>query len=539
MSYQTYIDDVKNGRILTNNHVKLSIKRFENFRCRDDMYFDEKKVQHVIDFISQIKHFKAEFANQPFILEDWQLFFIANIFGFKWKKNDKQVCRSVFLSVARKNGKSALVIAIVLYMMFFSDNAPEIVECANSREQAKEVLFNTTKEFAKSIDPKSKLLKSYRNEIKCKANKGQIKIVSADASKLDGLNLNVLLYDEFAEAKNDLLYSVLQSSMGNRQEPLSIVCGTVAFNLSSTYFEMYETAIEILNDLKTDDALFPLIYTLDEEDNFNNQEVWIKANPNLNVSVFPDYIETELTKAKNNPSYLNRVLTKNFNKWCSTNESWISNDRIVQNTKKLNINDFAGYSCYVGVDLASVSDLTAVSYLFNKDEHYYIFTDYYLPQSALTEHQQKEFYKKMYNQKHLKITSGNVTDYNYITADLLRVNEIAPIQGVFYDTYNSVQWAIDATDKGLNLIPYSQSVANFNRPTKEFQRLMLSDKITLDDNELTRFCFNNVVIWRDNNDNEKPKKINNKSKIDGAISCIEALGGYLQNPIVDDDILTI
>lgn len=528
--WKKYIYDVEHNNIITCDLVKLAVKRYYNYLNDDEIYFDESKVNHVFEFISNIKHFKGEFAGKPFILEDWQQFFIMMIFGWYYKENNLRVIRNVFFSVSRKNGKSALIISILLYMLFFSDNAPEIVEAANSREQAKEVLLKTTSEFAKSLDTTGKFLKQYRNEIKCDAVNGQIKIVSADASKLDGLNLNCFVYDEYAEAKNDLLFSVLQSSMGNRKEPLSIICGTVSFNLSSPYHEMYEMSVEILNGLKEDKSFFPLIYTLDENDDVNDNTTWIKANPNLEISVYKDFLKSEVIKGKNNPSYLNKVLTKNFNQWCSTNDVWIHNDRIIKASKKINIKDFEGKPCYVGVDLASVNDLTAVSYLIVDDDRYYFFVDYYLPQSALTEHKQKDFYNKMYFNKYLKITSGNCTDYNFITEDLFRVNNICPIKGIYYDVYNSLSWAVDATEKGLPLIPFSQSVSNFNRGTKEYLRLFLEDKIILEDNEINRFCLNNVFIFRDNNENEKPKKLNDKSKIDGVIAMIQSLACFINTP---------
>jgi phage terminase large subunit-like protein len=91
----------------------------------------------------------------------------------------------------------------------------------------------------------------------------------------------------------------------------------------------------------------------------------------------------------------------------------------------------------------------------------------------------------------------------------------------------------------LPLEPYSQSIGNFNKPTKELERLVLSDKVIIDDNEITRFCFRNVELKFDHNNNCKPVKYKDNNKIDGVIAMIEALGGYLQTPIYSNEIFVL
>lgn len=139
----------------------------------------------------------------------------------------------------------------------------------------------------------------------------------------------------------------------------------------------------------------------------------------------------------------------------------------------------------------------------------------------------------------LTITEGNVTDYDYITADLMRINQIVTINSIAYDTWNSTQWAIDATSKGLPLQPFSQALGNFNRATKEFERLILSNKIAIDDNEITRYCFRNVSLKFDHNDNCKPVKSVRQNKIDGVIGMLEALGIMLQEPQYNNEIFSL
>ena len=143
----------------------------------------------------------------------------------------------------------------------------------------------------------------------------------------------------------------------------------------------------------------------------------------------------------------------------------------------------------------------------------------------------------MSNSINVVITGGNVTDYDYITNDLMRYSDILNIISINYDKYNATQWAINATEKGLPLEVYSQGIANFNQPTREFERLMLGGYVVLDNNEITRFCFRNVRLKSDHNGNVKPEKnIQRKNKIDGVIAILQALGGYLQSENYENEI---
>ena len=218
---------------------------------------------------------------------------------------------------------------------------------------------------------------------------------------------------------------------------------------------------------------------------------------------------------------------------------WLPEDYIIKCSQEVDLNKFAGIDCYVGVDLAATSDLTAVAYLVVQDGTYYFKTHYYLPESALKDKADKELYKYWKQQSYLTVTSGNVTDYDYITTDMLRYADVVNIQSVGYDKYNATQWAIDSTEQGLPLEEYPQTLGNFNMPTRELERLILSGKAVIDNNEINRYCFRNVTLKSDYNGNVKPNKAVDKKKIDGTIAMIQALGMYLRTPHYTNEILTI
>lgn len=528
--YTDYANKVLSGEIVASVYVQLACKRFLNWFNNPQLEFRTDKVDKVVNFLSKLKHYQGKSNGQPFILTDWQFFIVENIFGWYYKDSSRRVIRNVYVEVGRKSGKSTLLAGIALYALLADgENGAEVDCIANTRLQARQ-LFEYASELSKSLDRKEKYIKRYRNQINFPLKQSKLQVLSSDASKLDGFNSSLFVEDELHAAVNSQLYDVLKSSQGMRENPLAICITSAGFDKFSFCYQMRTTCIEILYGKKEDMSQFSAIYSIDEGDDWTDKKVWKKSNPNLGITVTEDYLQEQVTQAKNNPSLEVGVRTKNFGEWISSSDIWINNELLLQCSEKVNLNQFNDEDFgYIGVDLASVSDLTAVSVLINKDDKYYFKTKYYLPESALEGNSNSEMYKLWARQKLLEITPGNVTDYDYILKDLLKLNNKIFINKIAYDSYNSTQWAIDATAEGLPLEPFSQSLGNFNRPTKELERLIKSGKVVIDDNEITRFCFSNVILKSDYCENVKPVKSTNQNKIDGVISMIEALGIYLNN----------
>ena len=537
--YYRYVENVASGKVIVGGNIKLAIQRFQMDLQREELEFREDVVDGAIDFISTLKHFTGKSSGQNFILEDWQAFIVANIVGWYQKGTDNRRYSSSYIEISRKQGKTALAAALCLYFLIADgEDGAEVDLAANSKEQAK-IAFSFCSTFTKQLDPKAKYLKAYRDSILLDANNSKLKVFAADDSKLDGFNASFGLIDEYHSAKNSKVRDVIKSSMGMRQNPHLCTITTAGFDKTLPCYKLRSTAIDILNGLKEDDSMFIAIYCLDEDDEWMDEKNWVKCSPNLDVTVTSKYIREQVQSAINNPSEEVGVKTKTLNLWCDSAKVWLPETYIIKASRNIDWNSLKDYPCYVGVDLASTSDLTAVSYLVVKDGQYYFKTDYYLPESALKEKADRELYKYWKQMGLLQITEGNVTDYDYITNDLMKYSNIVNIQKVGYDKYNSTQWAITATELGLPLEEYPQTLGNFNKPTREMERLLLSGKAVVDNNEITRWCFKNVTLKSDYNGNVKPNKSINAKKIDGAISMIQALGMYLDTPHYTNEIITI
>lgn len=541
--YYNYATDVVGGKKVAGNNEILMCQRFLDDLNNDKWDFREDKVEHALAFIATLKHFKGKSSGQHFILEGWQQFILANIIGFYNKGTDERRFTSSYIEVSRKNGKTALAAALCLYFLIADgEDGAEVILSANSREQAN-IAYEYCFEFAKGLDPKGKTLISKLKGISFPLTASKLKVIASDFKNLDGFNASFGLVDEFHSAVNNKIRDVIKSSMVMRTNPHLCTITTAGFDKSGPCYQLRSTAIEILHKVKTDDSLFIAIYCMDIDsgDDFTDERNWLKAIPNLGITVSKKAVQDAIVSAKNNPSEEVGVKTKTLNIWCDSVDVWIPENYIIKNTAKVDLKSFSEDDlCYIGVDLSATSDLTAVAYMIPKDDKYYFYVDYYLPESCLTDNPNRELYKQWYRSGELKITSGNVTDYDFITNDIMKRNEYLRIYRLGYDSWNANQWSIQCTELGLPLQEYSQSIGNFNKPTKECERLILSGKCVIDNNEITRWCFRNVELKSDWNDNIKPTKGNDRmKKIDGVIAIIQSLGIYLQNPSTNQDLIVI
>ena len=538
--WDEYVQDVASGRQIACAYVRQAVERYRTMLSDGRFEFRIQAVRKVVSFFALLRHFQGSHAGKRFVLAPWQQFIIAAIYGFYWKGTRTRVVTSVYIEMARKQGKTAFAAGLALYhMMADGEPAAEVYLAANSKEQAK-IAYSFCKAFAKGLDPKQQMLRIYRDSITFDATNSQMRVLAADSTKLDGPNPSMYLLDEYHAARDTSLKDVLQSGQGMRDNPMQIIITTAGFDKLGPCYEMRTTCTEILQGIKEDWSLFAIIYTIDDTDDWKSPDVWQKSNPNLGVTVKPKYIEDQIQKALNSPSEEVGVRTKNINQWCDAEEVWIPDRYILQSTLKYDASFFSGQEIFVGIDLSATTDLTAVGFMMPREDEdmmrLYFYLRYYLPEAALSANRFKELYGAWRRLGCLTITPGNVTDYDYILNDIMDMQRVhgCYINAVGYDSWNATQFAIDATQAGLPMQPFSQSIGNFNKPTKELERLILSDRVRFDGNVITRHCFRNVVMARDNNGNTKPSKKFVEKKIDGVITVIEALGVWLSSPRFGD-----
>ena len=540
--YVDYVKGVLDGSIVACEYIKLACQRTIDFDNRDDMYFDEEDVTRRINFIWKMRHSTGEHNRQHFKLLPWQLWLISQIFGWKWKDTGYRVTRKVFLMISRKNGKTAICSALSLAAMVGdAQSGQEIDIIANNSKQAG-ICFDQIKNYAESVDPLRKIFQTYRSEIRVPYFKSKIQVLSSESMGLDGWNSSVVIFDEFHAQKNWDLYNVMKSSQAAREQPLMIVLTTAGFLIGEAYpcYSTWETCIDILRKDKQDDAYFSAIYQLDEGDDWQDEECWIKCSPSLDQTVFRQFMREELTAAKNNVSLENGIRTKTLNEWRQSENVWLPYDLLKSNMQPMTVEEMSNLPnvsyAYIGVDLSAVSDLTALSLMVESEGKFYFKSWAFVPEDCLLSGQNAMRYRDWQKMGYIDVTDGNVQDYDYILSKIREIDSVIPIAGVYYDQWNAVQFAVNATNIGLPMYPYSQALGNFNRPTKMLELLLKKGDIVMDYNTMVLWCFANSTLKYDFNDNCKPIKADTKNgKIDTVIAMLQALGGYyLDNNFTQD-----
>lgn len=533
--YIDYAKGVLNNEIVAGEYVRLACKRFIEWFDRKDIYFDVENVDKIINLIYKLQHTTGRFNKTPFKLLPWQQFLLANICGWRWKDTNLRVTRNVFCMVSRKNGKTCLMSAICLAVLLCDGyKGQEIDFIANSSKQAG-IAFNMTTNFCKSIDPDQKIFKRYRSEIRVPVLDSKIQVLSSDSMSLDGYNSSICILDEMHAMKDWSLYNVMKSSQGSRESPIMCAITTAGFLVGSSYpcYSMWENAIAILRGQKQDDTTFSMIFQLDDDDAWDNEQIWKKACPSLGETVYEQYLRDEINAAKNNTSLEVGVRTKNLNMWCQSESIWLPNVLIEQQMQSFTLEqlrDKGADICYIGVDLAAVSDLTSISVCVPFDGKYYIKSWAFLPEDCLKEGINCQIYRDFARRGELIVTPGNVTDYDFILDKIMEIDKVLTIQIIDYDAFNATQFAINATNLGLPMQPFSQALGHFNRFTKETERQLRLGNIILDKSTLTQWCFANTTLMRDKNDNCKPTKGDSKNnKIDIVISAIQSFAGAIYN----------
>lgn len=536
---QKYVNDVLSGEEVAGEAIRLACKRFKSWFDREEFWFDNDKVNKVIDFIAHLKHFEDEYNGQPFLLLPWQKWIIANIFGwYRAEDHNKRVIRNVFLLISRKNGKTALSAAIMLAAMIVDGVAgAECYLMANSRDQAK-ICYKFIDGFSKSLDPKRKHLRTFRDYLIYPKTNSKIKCLSSDTMTQDGLNPSCFILDEFHASQNSDNYNVLKSGQASRKNPLAIIISSAGVLLDSyPCYEECKVGYEILRGLKEDDSRFYAIYQLDKDDDWRDESVWKKASPNYGITVREDYMKERILEAKNDTAKEADVKTKNLNMWVQSMNAWLPNELIDSHMQKVDMSQFTEEDMvYMGIDLSAVRDLTSTCIMFPPDSRRSYYPDkfifksaVYIPPVALRESPNRTKYENFLHNGYAKLTSGKSVDYDAILADIMQTEKHITIQKISYDAWQAAMFVKNAMAEGLPMEPFAQGLGNFNRPTKTFEILLRNDKVIIDTNLATKWCFNNCELKIDHMENCKPVKAGDdqNKKIDIVIAMLEALGGYL------------
>lgn len=539
---KAYARRVMAGEEVAGKYERLACKRFlqdlERQGTADFPYvIDVKAGGRACQFQELLCHIKGEWAKPIYEegmvryakirLEDWQIFCEFNLFGWLHQTTGLRRFRRSYEEVARKNAKSTRAAGRCLYLAFADDEpGAQVYSAATTGEQAREV-FDTAREM---VLRDSEFRERFgvtvgRHDITCPSTASSFKILNAEASTQDGLNVHGAAVDEVHAHKKRDLWDVIESADGARSQPLISAITTAGKDTGGICFELRSYTIKVLEGTHQDETWFGVIYTIDEGDDWKDPNVWRKANPNLGISAKLDKLEATRTKALATPSSRGNFLTKHLNVWTNAGTNWMDMEKWhACADRSLRAEQFKDEECYAGVDLAEKHDFAANVKVFRRSDTWYVCTRLYYNETALQESKTAQL-QGWVDEGYVKVNPGNLTDFDEISKDLKEDRSIHDLREVAYDPKLSSYWARKQLEEGLPMVEIPQRSVFFTEPLQEVFALVLAGKLKHDGNPVMSWMVGNLVVMTSKyNELKSPTKNREEDKIDGAIAMLMALG---------------
>lgn len=543
-----YARDVLNGKILACKSIQLACQRhFNDLKIsldKDYPYrFDRELAERACRFVQLLPHSSGDLAGQKLKLEPWQAFAFSSIFGWVTKKTKKRRFREAYIRVARKNGKSFFAAGIGTYM-FCADgeNSAEVYCGATTMAQAKKV-FTPARQMADRLPSlRSKFNISVWVDSLTRPDGSLFAPIAGKPG--DGDSPHCAIIDEYHEHDTDHMYEAMTLGMGARSQPLTLIITTAGTSLESPCYDKDKQVKEMLNGHVPNDRLFGLIYELDEGDDWTDPTNFIKANPNLDVSISYAVFCLKKKIAKQVPRKVNAFKTKRLNIWVSGKAAFYNMTQWhAAADKSLRYEDFAGEDYYLGLDLAQRLDLNAGVGVFVREiegkKHYYcIRPKFWVPEDTVRSTDPKiaktaDRYVKFVEMGALEATDGAEADYREILASIIDLQEIDKVRvsEIPIDPSGATALSHELQDHGFEPISIRQDYTNMSPPMKELEAALAGGRFHHDGNPVLSWCISNVIGKNvpGSDDIVRPTKGDKQSKIDGATALFMAIGRAMLN----------
>jgi phage terminase large subunit-like protein len=530
-----YAEMVESGEILTNNEIKLAVKRFrkdlETYELRED------EAEKAIVFTEMLRFSKGRKAGQRIVWEDWQVFILVNIFGFYDKTDGTRRYRYLYLEVARKNGKSTFLAAIALtFLVIFDEAVPEIYLGASTEKQAMPVfkeMSRMVKKFVKEYREKEEEFAVFLTKIEYAANDGLVSIITSNTTALDGENPFCTVLDEVHAHKNADMFNVMKSGMGARDNntPIIFLVTTAGFSLTSFAYSIRKNFLQVLEGSKVNENTMIMIYTLDPEDDYNDKRVWCKANPSINAAVSMKYLEDEYIQAQNFSSQENNFLTKNLNIWVGGAQTWISRQVLDENDgRALTDEEIEEGRIYLGLDLGLIRDISALCQLTVFDDNrLHVKMRYYMSEDAYRRFISRGIPMDIRRREgvEINVNPGTATDTKVIISDIKELDENRPVERFLFDRWGVQEIIRALEDEGVFVEGVGQGYASQSESISYIERAMHEHRFVLEDDLMLKWMFSNVVLDMNPSGDRKLNKDKADDKIDGISALCNSVYGFI------------
>ncbi len=535
-----YARDVVAGRIVACKWERLACQRHLDDRKRwpgtartakGPFYFDAWNAADICDFAEQLPHIEGKWETPTILLEPWQVFCLAVIFGWRRTGDHGRRFSKVYWEVARKNAKSTIAAVVTLYCFTKEEEpAPYVFIGATTGAQAQKV-FHPARMMASKTPA---LCEAFGLQVWAKSitepGGGYIQTINSKGSTQDGHNPHLGVLDELHAHKDRALYDVIDSAFGARRNPLLWIITTAGFDTTGVCYEQRRFVLQVLEGVLEADHYFGIVFTLDEGDDPFDPLVWRKANPNLGVSVQEINLASAAKEARAQPGKQAEFATKRLNIWTTASKGHIAVAKWQRCSGAVDLERLRGVPCWAGLDLASTTDLTSFRLIWWLDGRLLTWGLRYLPEGAVEPRtsrnsvpyarwQAQEFMGRPY----LTITPGDVTDYGFVEKDVRWALETFQVKAIGFDRWNAQDLCNRLTADGAPMIEVRQGPASLSGPMKELDRAYLGGLLDHGGDEVLAWCASNVVARRDPNENLAPDKVRSAEKIDDYVALLNAL----------------
>lgn len=522
---QDYCNKVLDGSIPSCLMIVKAVERFRDDLKDPDIFFDMKAFDKLCQFSGKFKHYKGDLAGQYFKPEPWQLFIFANLIGLKRRSTGGRKYTYADIYVPRKNGKTFLAAILAgWFLICDGESGPEVYTAAVDQQQAR-LCYEASAELIKN-SIFAKFVKPYVWGMRSLNNVGVFKPLSKDTKNKDGLNISAAICDERHAWPNNEIYDVIKTGMGARSQPMLLSISTAGTDTSNPYYADIETYKSIMLGMKRKDNHFLMLYTPDEGDRYDDPATWAKVNPNLGVSLSLTYMQNECEEAKlRGGTYLAAFCTKNLNMWVDAPTVWIPDEDVQKCSQPFDQEQLLGAECYVGVDLASKSDITATALWFPKFRCLkWLFC---IPEEKVQQLEDRVDYRLWSEQGWVTVTPGKVLDEDWYIDYLLKSLEPYKVKSIAYDPWGMWNLVGKLSRYNDQLMEYRQDIRYMSVPTKWLEGAVRKSELNFLGNPVIRWMFRNVVIYTDPNANIKLDKARSRDKIDGIVAAVDAIGSWL------------
>jgi phage terminase large subunit-like protein len=470
------------------------LERFEKFKTK--YHYDEKAAEKKVWFIeNRCRHVEGKLYGHPLILPDaFKDEILRPVFGL-FKPNGKRLINKVFIQMPRKNAKTTMMAAVELAMLFNDgENSAQIYNCAGDDEQAG-LLFSAAKKMV-SLDPVlRKASKTFSSSIIYKDS--YIKKITSKSDTKHGFNTHGWIYDELHVAKNSDLYDTMDTSVGQRDNPIGWAITTPGTEKLSICYRQYTYSKNLLAGLIEDDSYWCVIYETDPLADIHSPVTWAIGNPLYNYSEnLRDDLEKKSKAAKNDAQNENKFRRLNLGQWTQSETKWLDTNLWTSLKGQIDRRDFAGDLTWLGNDLSASSDLTSLCDIYSDGEMLAAFWSLWIPKTA-AEYYEKQFnipYSQWAKDGWITICPGNTIDFDQVEKKILSFNETNSIKCLAYDEWNSRHMATRLEENnGINTMIQRQGYG-LSAALRKIEEYIKAAKFIHNGNPIVTWSFENILI---------------------------------------------